>query len=762
MHAIDWPALQPPPADLDALHAHLRRALPLRSLCRSLVETTLRAYPWSGRADLIPCYHPAHTYKPGQKIALFLSESGNTRPAVWLSAQVRAAQWVHNPVQGRFQALTLELGGRQIQMASGIAGASYSTPDITYYTPEQFAWLVEWVTDTHAAALQATVKKLIRQRQLRGKLAGETFLPEQLSALAPELLEPVFAGISAAHPWLSLEDILKGLPDLAGLDHDTVRRLQGAALKKSPYRSLGGGRWTTAEQLARLDRDVPYGLPAGSVRSKAAFWTKQDEQDLAGYNDRFLPAGARHLLEELGFGEVPSEAASWVPPQDSLRLPALSYLHVTQGYFPVRSLLHAFAPDVPLVFVQFVHGDHLPFLLDRKNGLLKAVHRQELYHKMQEADLAAGMYLWLEYQGGERFRIAPRGLPFKRRVPCKLAYLDHGQLRIAHSYTSMAYEGEPSLFRAELRFEELENLLTRTSHSQSSVRETMLTALQEICATDPDHRAHWLDLFNAIFLQRVCSPGAVAVLLYSQTCFESLGGGYFRYKAMQNTTTLTPKRTDRLSRLWDDLLAEPVPLRPSANERRTAPTGVQGHYTAAPALTASLEISSLLSLPVSEPEIYLPAAPYEVGQAEKMQPVFLHSYETEASAALADTTRPVSSTVRENLERLFQGLLEPDHAEAASLPTEGTTSEQEAAPDISIAATHEEALSFSSPFRWEPKPAWVNASLEANPPPSGLVDPRQFTNRTKIPIRPLHKQPFYKRIVFYLRRWLSKNSRNTG
>ena len=81
MQAVNWSALQPLPADLEALR-HLREALPLRSVCRLLVEATLRAYPWTGRADLIPGYHPAHSYHVGQKIALYIADPQNAHPAV--------------------------------------------------------------------------------------------------------------------------------------------------------------------------------------------------------------------------------------------------------------------------------------------------------------------------------------------------------------------------------------------------------------------------------------------------------------------------------------------------------------------------------------------------------------------------------------------------------------------------------------------------------------------------------------------------------
>ena len=124
-----------------------------------------------------------------------------------------------------------------------------------------------------------------------------------------------------------------------------------------------------------------------------------------------------------------------------------------------------------------------------------------------------------------------------------------------------------------------------------------------------------------------------------------------------------------------------------------------------------------------------------------------------------DIPQPVSRRWRVDLAKLFHNLFENA---ASPLPSAAEAiSAGEVFSDMSLKAAHEEILSLSSPFRWEPKPAWVNAPVQSNPPFSNMTDPRGFLPRPKIPIRPLHKQPFYRRFFFYLRRWLSRNSRKT-
>src|SRR5688572_28836017 len=130
-------------------------------------------------------------------------------------------------------------------MAAGIPNASYLEPDVSHYTSKELAWLVEWVSKTYVASLQATVKKLIQMGQISGGLAGEIFVPERTSGLSPELLQPVFEGLSPARPWINLDEIAKDLPDLSSLQRETVLGFLPTALNEGSYRSLGGGRWTT-------------------------------------------------------------------------------------------------------------------------------------------------------------------------------------------------------------------------------------------------------------------------------------------------------------------------------------------------------------------------------------------------------------------------------------------------------------------------------------------------------------------------------------
>lgn len=540
MRLINWLALKPTPADFEQLQSRLLGAVPVRQACRALVEITLASYPWDGRDDLIPVYHPSETQRAGQYLALPLPDPQKVHPTVWQVTRLKQIEYGENAVQGRFQIFTLEVAGKKIEVAAGVPlsdAIRFPRLDFSKYNPEDLAYLTDWVSDIFSKPLQAVLEEACQRGYLQGRILGETFLPEGLAAVTPGALRPFFEALDPSRPWVSVDEILSGLPEFSGKNPELARALIRAALKDSPYRSLGGERWTTSALYESLNREVPRGLPAARIPSRLNIWTDEDARDLAGYTANRLPAEARQSLDELETGDVLAAPAQkkWMPPSSPVKLPTLNYLHITQAYFPVNGLIHAFAPEVRLVFVQFIEGPHQPFLLDRENGQLKALRPETLRDRILESNIPAGTYLWLEYQGGENYRIAPRPLPASRMVPCKLAYLENGQLHIEHTQIPMFYEGDPYVFKANMRFEDIEALFAEARQANVSVRDAIIYAVQELCGGDPRNRAHRTDIFNAVFLKRMCSPNSVSILLYTQPCFEQLGKGFFRYRPADAT-----------------------------------------------------------------------------------------------------------------------------------------------------------------------------------------------------------------------------------
>lgn len=163
----------------------------------------------------------------------------------------------------------------------------------------------------------------------------------------------------------------------------------------------------------------------------------------------------------------------------------------------------------------------------------------------------------------------------------------------------------------------------------------------------------------------------------------------------------TPKMKHRLARLWEELLADSVPPRPASIGRM--------------AIADRFERNEL-------PEV------------ERSAPVPLIQDEA------------VSRGGRANLARWLRYLVELEDGRSASPSAAEAPSEGQASAD-----------SLPSPFRWEPKRGGTSLPNRSGRPFSNSTDPRRSSRGPKIPICPLHKQPFYRRFLFYLRRWLSSS-----
>jgi hypothetical protein len=245
-----------------------------------------------------------------------------------------------------------------------------------------------------------------------------------------------------------------------------------------------------------------------------------------------------------------------------------------------------------------------------------------------------------------------------------------------------------------------------------------------------------------------------AIPACTSACFKSPGGGTFRYKPMQDTMITAPQRNDRLAHLWEELQADLVPPCPAAKQKRPATYGRSlvpcREHPSLMRMQATLMTARTYAVPGEDS----PAAAV-LQEAERLEPVLPSQHEPVPVTA-SDEPEPVSRNWRGSLEKLVHGLLEPEAGGYVFASTGEETAGRDALSDMGMGAAQEAPLPIHSPFRWEPKPAWINAPLPAAPPLLNKADPTRFAAMPKIPRRPLHKQPFFRRFFFYLRGWLRR------
>jgi len=545
MKVINWLGLQLCEREIHALQESISGGIAVRKLSQHLVNSILEKYPWNDRTDLISLYHPRNSYNQGDWIALPKPDEQSIRPTYWQIARISDVERTENELQGKFDVIILDLDDKQQLLAANIPSSSYYEPNFSKWTPEDIVWLADHFADAYAKSIQNTIEKLISSNKLPGSIVDKNFLPNNIKAIPQDILTPFFGSLTDKNPWISIEKILRELSLQKGVDNhytETLRSMVNLALEKSYYISLGGNRWTTQEIFDELNRDIPRGVPAPHVRSKINIWTKADELDFSKLKKEFTEGPQ---IEECEITEeLPDIRAFtiWHAPKNAIRLPTtLSYLHITQAYFPISHILGAFPPDCKLLFVQIIEGDHQPFLIDRDLGVLKALEVEKLRTSFLELSIPAGTYLWLEYQDGDHYRIRPNFLQKPHDVSCKLAYLENGVLHIELANIQMLYEGDPSVFKADLRFEDIDALFEEAQRNQLSVRDAIIQSVQELCSIDPNKRAYYRDIFNLVFLKRMCSYNSVLSLLYSHPCFERIEKGFFRL----NPSNLKTKKIDK-------------------------------------------------------------------------------------------------------------------------------------------------------------------------------------------------------------------------
>lgn len=537
MQVIDWKALNPGEAEVSRLLQIDRAVIPARKLRQQLVLAVLEQYPWTGRHDLAECYHPTRNYQPGEWLVLFhRSKKDDLRMPVWELRQVAEVVEAENPHQGRFQVISILENKKKLQLVAGVANgpAESGGLNLDQLEPEDLEELASRIADAYSKPLQTALERLVAEGMLPGRFVNNNYIHIQALAIDPRELIPYFERLTTHNPFLTVPDLLPALqphPELHGVPRDDRLAMLRLSLSKSDFLNLGADRWTTPALFEQFNREVLRGLPVPRVRSKIDLWTLADQQDLALIDPVQLPDEIRHELEL----EEPPEPApadeelDWMPPTGPVRLPTLSYLYVTQGYFPIWELLRAFHPEVRLVMIQVIDGEYQSFVVDRHGGALKAVNIETFRQSLLEAWLPAGTHLWLEYQAQDRYRVTPRPLPSPRQVTCKLARMENGKLCIEQAEIPMGYEGDPAIFMADLRFSDIEALFAEAHQTQLSVRDAIIQAVQELCAADPQGKAYWRDIFNLVYLKRMCSLSSVRQLLYSTPNFIKAGEGFFQY-----------------------------------------------------------------------------------------------------------------------------------------------------------------------------------------------------------------------------------------
>ena len=568
IRVIDWVDFAPLAEDTAPLKLGAGQSIHIRLLVRRMVLNCLKAYPWPGRKDLIPVFHPAATYQIGQAVAWPIVDVQGIRPDTWRSGRVKSVKVGENPIQGKFQVVQLVVDGKEYWLAAALEGAK----PLVWRFPsddDELDFLADEFVNAYLPQLGKIIDDLIASGKMNAIRQGDLVVFGRATQIHADFA-PWFAMQPAEYPFLTMDDLIVYLWDvgeLADTPEALARVLVEKTLRERGYVDAGGGRWIAPETLAAFDRQVSRRLVVPRNQSKIKAQMGEDEElDADDFVE--LPEPAQAFLQKLKVedehDESPAQPRAWTPPNAPLKMPALSYLNIMQGYFPLAGgLERAFVPrETPgLVDVTLVEGDALPFVVNLQEQTLKSVAPQAVYGKfVRELGIPAGTFLWLEYRGENKYRILARPLAPPRLVHCKQAWLDEdGELKVEEAEIPMMYDGDEHLFRAELRFENMDALFREADERDFSIFDAIYDVLPKLAALRPDGLAHVNDIFNAVFFEyRMCSYRTVIHELYDHACFAEAGDGFYRFIPSLGVKRRRPTRRQASKAFWREQKADDV------------------------------------------------------------------------------------------------------------------------------------------------------------------------------------------------------------
>jgi restriction system protein len=589
MLVINWLQLKPTKNDWERATQNLNGVVHIRTLIQALVRSILQAHPWEGRDDLIPVFDPSKTFKVGDYVAFPEVDLKKLRPDFWQIGVAKNVSNGANPVQGSFQVVTFDNGGRKNKFAAEVPNGHPLLPSFPPSIDEDLDYLVRETTNTFLQPLTQVVDSSIQSGLLKAFLNGDQILLGGVHTICGEeekyYLSELFTGLSLQNPVFTTDEIITRLRELGCLievHNDFARFVMEKFLEENSYRNLGGNLWTTTELFEIIDRDVIRRMKVPVIRSRLAQELGEDDSlDATNYEEIGLNPNGLEALQEQGEEESQEETLDreFQPPTFPVGMAPLTYIQIIQGFFPLTSRLrHAFNPDQDptLVLIQIIEGEPIPFLVSRQGKIIKALDPEQFRSKFLNLTppIPAGTYLSLEYQGGINYRIAPNPQE-KRIVKCKLVRYENGNLLFEEMDFPTEYEGNPHLLKAELRFEDIKALFLEAERSGLSIFDAMWYTFPKIAKLHPQGYVHRNDLFNAIFFQiRMCSPRSVVTELYTRPCFIPVGDGYFRFepeRGIRRNIGGQPMITHTETTRHPEPTAAPQPFRYFIFQQKTQP-----------------------------------------------------------------------------------------------------------------------------------------------------------------------------------------------
>ena len=206
----------------------------------------------------------------------------------------------------------------------------------------------------------------------------------------------------------------------------------------------------------------------------------------------------------------------------------LFFAYIYNGYLPYdEKAQKLFPPYLKRAHFTAEGGKKFRVKIDKDK---RAVYSQSLEELFKDAIAGTVVYLRrLDSEGSYKiyFKEAPQIVK-----DCRIVKYDEASKLLIYETKDLEvkYECVPPIFKAELRFQDIQALWEEARRVGYSISDLTYLQFSELAKDRADRTAHFNDIYGRVFFKRMCSPGGVwSILKHHPSYYEYTGNKVWKF-----------------------------------------------------------------------------------------------------------------------------------------------------------------------------------------------------------------------------------------
>ena len=203
----------------------------------------------------------------------------------------------------------------------------------------------------------------------------------------------------------------------------------------------------------------------------------------------------------------------------------LFFTYIYNGFLPYdENAIRLFPPNARRVYFLTDYGKKFTVKIDKD---ARSIYSRELKNLFQ--DIPAGTIVYIKRLDLNRsYKIYFKEKP-QLVTDCRIAIYDEIKKEVIYEIRDLElkYECVPPVFKAELRFSDLKALWEEARLSGYSISDLVYIEFSKLAKLTFDKIVHFNDIYNGVFLRRMCSPGGVWSILKRHPAYYKYEGNKF-------------------------------------------------------------------------------------------------------------------------------------------------------------------------------------------------------------------------------------------